>query len=212
MQRDVILIFGQTGCGKTYLARQIARSRNRVLVADAGFQDFAPIPSAPDYDTLLSSLNQSKAFNGGAFRIAYDFRREEYPLIFATALELRGSTLVIDEADRLDISDYYYQEALYRGRHYGLSLVFVALQPTSIPTDVRRQATCIVAFRQLLPADVDWLSQIVGETAFQLPSISGPPNPPPHSCLFWTQAQGAQIVPPGGLDRLLPANPACSII
>lgn len=209
-QREVTIVLGQTGSGKTFWSSEFVRTHPRVLIADAGFDEFG-VPSFPEYDGLLNYLDERKAFGTKRpFRAAYNFRPEEFALAFDTALRLGDTLLVLEEADRFsevirDVdnrivyggsADPDYRECLYRGRHYGVSLLLISLSPRAIPTEVRRQATRIVSFRQMFPTDVDWLSDVVGPEAEKLPTLPGPPARPPHPYLLWDHRAGARIVPP----------------
>lgn len=203
-QREVILIFGQTGSGKSYLARELARSYHRVLIADSGFGDFAPIEEAPTYDDLLKKLEGWKAFEGKPFRVSYDFRPEEYPLAFSTVLYLRDTLLVLEEGDRFDATLDEYREVIFRGRHYGVHILIISLHPRAIPTDLRRQATKIISFRQIFPDDLDWLAEMMGDEAYKLVDFPGPPSAPPHPYMIWTPLEGTRTVMPYVSERTAP--------
>lgn len=209
-QREVTIVLGQTGSGKTYWATQYLKKYPRVLIADAGFSEFG-VPEASSYNSLLDSLEDRKAFKTHRpFRISYDFRPHEYGAPFEIAMQAGDTLLVLEEADRFSevvrdeenkivyagVNDPFYKEAIYRGRHYGTSLLFISLSPRAIPTEVRRQATQIVSFSQVFPDDIDWLAEVVGDSAFELSTISGPPQKPPHPYLHWTKRDGAKIIRP----------------
>lgn len=193
MQREVTLVLGQTGSGKTYWANEFMQEHPRVLIADAGFEDF-DATYVYNYPDLVEYLQDHETFNSGrVFRIGYDFPPGEHDLIFSTALELRDLLLVLEEADRFDFSLPDYQNVVYRGRHFGISLLLVSLSPRNIPTEVRRQATRIVSFRQIFPDDIKWLAEIIGEDAYKLVELTGPPEKPPHPYLLWTAEGGVKI-------------------
>ena len=103
--------------------------------------------------------------------------------------------LVIDEADALDYG-VEFEELVTRGRHYGVSMMLIALHPRLLSTDIRRQATEIISFRQIFPDDIDYLAQILGPDAYALKDFSGPPKLPPHPYLHWTPSDGAKIIQP----------------
>lgn len=203
MQREVILIFGQTGSGKTFHARELARTYPRVLVATPYPEDFSPIPYVTDYGDLLAYLENVRAFQGAPFRVSYDFRPEELDLAPATALRLPSSLLVLEEGDRFDIDEPELSEVIFRGRHSAISVLYISLHPRICPTEIRRQATKIISYRQIFPDDVAWLAEVVGEEAFKLPELSGPPNKPPNPYLYWTQSEGAKIIYPSGPPKAL---------
>lgn len=199
-QREVVLILGQTGSGKTFRARQLALGLHRVLVADSGFGDFRPIEACGGFEQLLVRLEDLCAFSGhwAPFRLSCDFSPGVDPADndrpFAAALELGNCWLFLEEADRFSFDSFHYRECVYRGRHYGVSLCAVSLRPRDLPTDLRAQATQIISYRQILPADLDWLAEVMGKDAYQLAELPGPPAPPPHPCGIWTPQTGLQLV------------------
>ncbi len=209
-QRDVTLILGQTGSGKTYHAAQFIKKHPRVLVADCGFEEFG-VPMAETYDDLLDRMEGRRAFGTHRpYHLGYEFRPNQYAYAFETALNAKDTLLVLEEADRFSevvrdeenhvvyagANDNFYKEAVYRGRHYGLSLLLISLSPRAIPTEVRRQATRIISFSQVFPDDLDWLAEVVGEEAYTLAELPGPPQRPPHPYLLWTKKDGSKIIRP----------------
>ena len=198
MQRDVILIFGQTGCGKTTLASKIIAEYPRVFVADAGFRDYPGVRYTESYEELLASMENAQAFGTHRpFRLAYVFLPQEYPMTFATATAAKNCLLVLEEGDRFDVdATDGYIDYIFRGRHYGGSLLWVGLHPRACPTEVRRQATRIISFKQIFPDDLDHLAEIIGDDAYKLPGLGGPPNSPPHEYLEWTSQAGSKFIKP----------------
>ena len=193
MQREIVLVLGQTGCGKTTWAKKYVQGLNRVLVVDASFNEFG-VPQYHDLDQLVAGID-GRAF----FRAAYTPRTFEMPLMFDIARvkgsekdaagRARGIHLILEEADRLDDPSYFleYDEAISRGRHYGISIVGISLYPAKLPAMLRRQATRVIAFRQIEPRDIDYLAEIIGPAADELPDL------PPFHFVDWTPTGGAHI-------------------
>lgn len=183
MQREIVLVVGQTGSGKTTWAKNYARGLSRVIILDASFGEF----DATQHDTFTGLV---EAVNGKTFfRAAYTPRNFEIPLMFDLARVLGRCHLVLEEADRLDDPRQFpeYDEAISRGRHYGVSLVGISLYPAKLPAMLRRQATRVIAFRQIEPRDVDYLAEIIG------PSADGLPDLPQFQYIDWTPTGGAKI-------------------
>lgn len=190
MQRDVILISGQTGTGKTTLARRMFGETPRAFLADAGFEEF-PARYFGEYPSLVQHLSAIGAFSDFRssslrlshvpFRVAYTPRLNEHALIFDTAVELGNLTLFLEEADRFADPGQLpeYDEVITRGRHYGISIVAISTHPYGLPKELRRQATRIIAFHQDEPSDLDYLADRIGEAAYTLPQL------PRFSYLDW---------------------------
>lgn len=199
MQREVILIFGQTGSGKTYEAKRIFESCPRAVVAEAGFDEF-PALTFQTYPELVLHLDRLGAFENKRtpFRVSYTPLISEHGLIFDLSLELQDCWLFLEEADRFDDPRQFpeYDEVITRGRHYGVSICALGLHPYKLPKELRRQATKIICFRQTERSDIEWIAEHVGELAYQLPELSGPPMRPPNAYLYWTPYEGAKIIKP----------------
>lgn len=211
MQRPFIGIIGQTGSGKSWLANHaFVLAEPRVLIAGAGFSEFSCV-EAESLSDLIDKLEEKEAFGTSRpFRICYDFPPEEYSEFWRIALALGNCLAVCEESDRYaeaiydedgarlyaGMNDKNYREVVYRGRHYGVGVLLIALSPKAIPTEGRRQLTRLISFRQIFPDDVDWMYKVVGETAYELPGLKGPPSKPPNPYLDWSPASGARIVQP----------------
>jgi hypothetical protein len=211
MQRPFIGIIGQTGSGKTFLANnEFVTKEPRVLIAGAGFDEFSCV-QAENLSHLVDLLEEKEAFKTNRpFRVCYDFPPEDYSQFWRIALALGNCLAVCEESDRYaevvydedgarmygGMNDSYYREVVYRGRHYGVGVLLIALSPKAIPTEGRRQLTRLISFRQIFPDDVEWLYKVVGEEAYKLPALAGPPHSPPNPYLDWTPASGARIVQP----------------
>lgn len=180
-QRQVDLILGKTGSGKTTYARHLIASRSRVIIADADFREY-PATTFQTFESLSDYL-EKHAGAGQFFRVAYTPYEDEYPLMCDLARLVGNCTLVLEEADRFPDprSCIEYQEIITRGRHHRVSIMALGLYPALLPAMLRRQASKIISFRQHEPADIDWLAAVMGETAKQLPALGD------HQYLEWWQ-------------------------
>lgn len=200
-QRDVEIINGQTGSGKTTEAKARCAKYSRVLVLEAGFDEF-PVTHFPDADSLLLHLDGRGAFprNGRPslvpFAVGFSPLEREYDWSFELARELGNCHIVLDEGDRFNPRELEaYDEIITRGRHWGVSLVVVGLHAYALPKNLRRQATRITAFRQVDPSDLDALAETVGPAAYGIgPDSSGIFRLPDFSRLDWTAKSGARLL------------------
>jgi len=203
LQRDVILVFGKTGSGKTEWVKNYLQSRDRVLIADADQRGY----SAVHLDTFEDLVNycerhtERKSF----FRVSYTPYEFEFPLFLDLGRIVSPVHLVLEEADRFpDPSECFeYQEIIVRGRHTSTSLVAVSLYPVLLPKMLRSQATRIIAFRQHEPADIDWLRRVMGDDAHRLSNLGD------HEFFDWTPGCGefkAQKLNLSNKKNLTPEN------
>ncbi len=158
-------------------------SLSRVIVLDAGFDEYQATQYA-DFESLALGVT-GKSF----FRAAYTPRTFEMPVMFDLARVVGRCTLVLEEADRLDDPRQFgeYDEAISRGRHYGVSLCAISLYPAKLPAMLRRQTTRLIAFRQIEPRDIDYIAEIIGSAADELPLLK------PFHYIDWTPSGGAKI-------------------
>ncbi len=180
LQREVVLVFGKTGSGKTEWTKHFLADRQRVIIADADQKGYPAIHFA----TLDDLINYTKEHQSprSFFRISYTPYEHEFPLFLDLARIISPVHLVLEEADRLpDPSECFeYQEIIVRGRHTSTSLVAVSLYPALMPKMLRSQASRIIAFRQHEPADIDWLRRVMGDDAHRLSNLGD------HEFFDWT--------------------------
>lgn len=188
MQREVILVLGKTGSGKTTWAKNFIQQKSRVLILDAGFQDY-PAEACLNLDDLITRADLQNARSNGFFRLSYTPRTDEAPIVMDLTRVLGNSWVVLEEADRFDdpkISPEY-DEIISRGRHYGVSILAISLYPFKLPADLRRQATRIICYRMHEPRDLDYLDDIIGEDVEKLPDLE------PFHYLDWQAGIGSEV-------------------
>lgn len=182
MQTEVVIVTGQRGNGKTTWARNYIKSLNRVIVLDKqAFEEFG-VPLSPNFPALVKAV-EGKSF----FRASYAPHTFEIPVMFDLARVVGNCHLVLEEADQLDDPRSFleYDEAISRGRHYGVSIVAISLFPTKLPYALRTQATRLICFRQLEPRAINTVAEIIGDDGLRLPSLQK------FHYLDWTPENGS---------------------
>jgi DNA helicase HerA-like ATPase len=153
--RRVVLIFGRTGSGKTYLARQIAQREKRIVILDPMHQFSGTVFTSFDAFAAYIEPRLDTAFD---FRIVCRFRDDvDIEYFFILARQIQGYTLCIDEAEIFleprSMNEDFLQIIRY-GRHNEISLIAVARRVPELSVDLRAQADSLITFNQTLPGDL----------------------------------------------------------
>lgn len=161
LEREITLVFGKTGMGKTQWTRQFLRTLKRVIVIDP-ISEYEGFQWCDDPKTLLEWTERYKVFR---LRTASIDRFEDVCLVASVA---GGCTLVLEEAQRIAPPHTplppTFEDIVYRGRHSRTSLVVVSQRPTTVNIVARSQWTRIIAFAQTEPADIGWLRSVSGSS------------------------------------------------
>lgn len=179
MFREVVLVCGVTGSGKTTWARQFTKELSRLFVYDVAVSFRVSYLPAEDIAAKVDSgeLRQSANFRLGI----YDPRDAD--IITAAAFLVGNCWLVLEEISTLyNIGARIHgplQEAVLLGRQRALSLLIISQRASYIPITLRSQASRIISFRQQEPSDIKWLADFMGKQAETLPSL------PDLHCLDW---------------------------
>lgn len=182
MKRQVVLITGQNGSGKTTTLRSLYARCPRAIGAASGFtEDAFTGEDFPDLAGLVEYLKLRGAFDSEhvPFRVQYEPLSHERDAMFHLGLEVGNATLFLEEADRFDYG-YWYDYAVQRGRHHRLSIVANFNNLVLAEKELRRQTTTLLAFRQVEPSDLDTLGHYFGDLAYLLPNF------PDHAALSWS--------------------------
>lgn len=182
MNRDFIVIVGAQGAGKTVWAKRYTAKEKRLFVFDpmASYNaDFnAPLDEYAD-DIMAGKIRQ--------FRLGSHFP-DDLPLMGSLAYAAERCTIVIEESalvfKRGQLLENWAKRIIFVGRHAQVNLLILAQRASSIPVDIRSQATRFVSFRQIEPDDVRACGDRIGQAARdELPDL------PDLQCLDWQAGQ-----------------------
>ncbi len=171
MQREISLIFGKTGMGKSNYIKTYLDSLKRVIILDP--LDEYPADEFNDIETLieyLESIGKDEPFRVKSCNIL-----DLEPLGEIVDV-MPNVTFIIEEAQRcLPMSRQELPDSLQRiiflGRHYGRSLVIAAQRPSIVHIAARSQWTRIVTFNITETGDVKWLKEQSGYSLDDDPDI-----------------------------------------
>jgi hypothetical protein len=186
MKRDLIVVVGNQGCGKSVWSKAYAATQKRLFVSD-------PLASFPGVD-FMSDPNDilPRIFSGEMREFRFGtYDAAELPLFGHAAYGAGDCTFVIEECALMfrrgaDLDDWA-KRLVFMGRHQRVNLVLVAQRAVKVPLDVRSQATRIVTFRQTDPNDIDAISEVIGgdyeDTIRALPELH---------CVDWNAGKVSQ--------------------
>lgn len=158
MKRKVIIIFGKTGTGKTYLAKKIIEQYSRVMIFDrmGEYRNCLVIETLDDFINYFSLVPESFIV-ACRFEVLSDY---EYA---AKACEIIGNLLlVLEEAtgyltSRKEVD--CYMSLILHGRHNGISLLGISQRPMGISINFRDMSTTRISFAQDSPESIAYLTQ-----------------------------------------------------
>lgn len=158
-ERDIILVYGKTGMGKTAWSIRYLRGQKRVIVLD-------PLGKIPcQYFDDLEEL-ADHTMNNRVFRVGSEYV-PDFPSLCAVCKVVKDNTFVIEESQRVipprtDL-DPAFEDLIYRGRHDRVSILAIAQRPSTVHIALRSQFTRLIVFRQTEVSDLRWIEQVTGE-------------------------------------------------
>lgn len=170
MQREVTIIVGQTGTGKSLWAKLCTR-----LLTKGFFYD--PSMSFPNVqwlgeDELLELTDEKELLESDDYDFGETYRLgTPYPSCLDTLSDyafVTGETnLIVEECHtvftRGQLLDDWATRQIFYGRHQGVNSYWISQRAASLPIDIRSQVNRVISFRQIESADVDWLAPFFGK-------------------------------------------------
>lgn len=168
---DLIIVLGKRGMGKSVYTRKWLADRDaRPMVC---YDPMRSIPHVEWYEDLTTyqgeDIDDEYPMSVGCYT------PDQINHIPDIALWTPGCIVVLEEmataypkGARLS-SDM--ARLVFLSRHYDIDMLFVAQRPSSIPIDVRSQATNIVSFAQHEGDDLSWMKDFYGKRVAEIPML-----------------------------------------
>lgn len=162
--REILVILGMQGYGKSVYAKQHVRTLRRAFIYDP----LAEYPAGQDFTGNPEGMIRY-AVDHPVFRCkTTDPRDVQY--MFAGAFAVRRCSVILEEAstiippsmDLLAPENRGAADMVYRGRHPEVSMVCVAQRATTIHVGIRSQCNRLITFNQTEGSDVKWLQDATG--------------------------------------------------
>lgn len=158
--RKIILIFGRTGSGKSFLAKKLIKKFNRVIIIDKMIE-YHSDNIFYDFNSLLEYYLKNIPEN---FTFVCRFENDnDVELLFKFCWFVKNLCLVVEESE-LYISPYQKQSEFLKlvryGRHRAISIIAIARRVVELSNDVKANADEIISFKQILKKDIDYLKQL----------------------------------------------------
>lgn len=172
--REVVIVLGKTGYGKSTWLTQYCQVFSRRFV----FDPFMKFPAQYlSEETLLAAhengeyaAEKNASFSVGTMHLA------TLDLLGAISFLSKNCVFIIEECGvaffKGERIPDWLSEIIFLGRHHNVSLVLTAQRAASIPIELRSQANRFVTFRQTEKNDVRWCSDYIGERVEELPNLA----------------------------------------
>lgn len=197
---DCIAILGVRGCGKTTLSRKIQSAWPKQVIIDpvAEYSDGIVVNN---FEAFSEKMRELKKNSEQKFRLIFrmDPEIEDQKTLLNAILRVCyafGNIQIVIEETQYFTTPHelqtYLRNALFMGRHQGLSLVFVTQRPGALNKNILSQCRHVFAGAIYEKNDLDYLKSIYHARAEELPKI------PKGKFLYFSPGKPIAIVDNGG--------------
>lgn len=198
---DKICIIGRSGCGKSFLGRQIATAFPRKIIFDPldEYETNEKSLVATNFESFsnhLLYLHNTKAQN---FTLIVKIDTDELNFIdkfdfyMRLIYELGNMMIVIEEVQDFCTPYYigrYFRKSMTSGRHRDLSFIFTTQRPSFLNKNILSQSTHVFVGNLIDKNDVTTVSNVIDAEKKQITQLDDcqflwfSPKRKPHTILF----------------------------
>lgn len=169
---DKIAVLGTTGCGKTILSRKLQSAWSRQVVIDpmSEFSDGEIFYNFDDFSARLIKLKEEKSKK---FRLIFRFSPEAtahdeivFDQVLRACYYFKNIQIVVEEVQLLTTAHHlpqWMKNCVFRGRHEGISMIFVTQRPARLHKDLLSQCQHVFVGQLHDRNDLNYISNFVGE-------------------------------------------------
>ena len=184
--REIVMVIGRTGQGKSIWTRIYSKPFKRVFAFDP-LREFRA--NYVTEEGLIKLHDESLLSADHNMRIGVS-DIDSIDLLGSLAFVHGNAWLIIEEGGFIfpngSRSPNWLREACFLGRHRELNILITAQRPTSIPVDLRSQASRVICFNQREQNDMKWLDSYYGDRTDEILSLE------PLECLDATSQEIAR--------------------
>ncbi|MCK9282165.1 MAG: DUF87 domain-containing protein [Melioribacteraceae bacterium] len=159
--REITIIYGKTGTGKSHLAKELIYNYNRVVIIDPK----AEYMDGLVFNNFIDLVDYYKDNEPDEFIFICRFESDlEHEYIFKFCQIIEDVLLVVEEAE-IYISPYAKSSAFLDlcryGRHHNVSILGIARRVSELSINFRALVTRLISFKQTEPVDIK-ISETLG--------------------------------------------------
>lgn len=159
-RREIFLIFGRTGSGKSYLTKELIKSYSRVIIIDA-LGEYENGIIFENFRDLLDYYSENSPLE---FTFICRFKSDREIEFLFQFCEIATNIMLVVEESEIYINPQSKSGNFLRlvryGRHYDISIIAIARRIIELSNDIRAQCNYIYSFKQINPRDIAYLKQL----------------------------------------------------
>jgi energy-coupling factor transporter ATP-binding protein EcfA2 len=164
-KREITIIFGRTGSGKTFLVKKLIEPLKRVIIIDAlnEYTDGIIFYNIKDFAQYFLDNPNLKEFRIICRFHNFDLNSDmetTFNRLFDLVFHISNLTLVIEEAEIYISSNQrksVFNNLVKYGRHKAISIIAVARRVTELSNELKSQLNIAYSSKQILQKDIDYL-------------------------------------------------------